>query len=390
MQDFGLSEVQQDQLWARWRAGESLRSVGRGLGIRPEYARRFVARTGGVRLPARHRSIRHLSLAEREEISRGIAGGDSARMIAGRLGRSASSVSREIARNGGRSGYRAATADAVAWDRTRRPQQAKLARCPALRKVVEAKLSQRWSPQQIAGWLRVQYRDDALMCVSAETIYLSLFVQGRGALRKELSRQLRTGRVMRYPKVAKQPSGRGRIKDMIRISERPAEVEDRAVPGHWEGDLVMGTRPSAIGTLVERASRYVMLFALPEGITAEAVRPQLSKTIIRLPEQLRRSLTWDRGREMAAHKAFTIDTGCQVYFCDPKSPWQRGSNENTNGLLRQYLPKSADLRTFTQADLDDIAAQLNSRPRQTLDWRTPAEVFTTYIDEDGPTGAFTG
>lgn len=389
MLTFGLSQQQLDELWARWRRGESLRSIGRGLGIVAEGPRQIVAQTGGVRPTGRHRRAGHLSLAEREEISRGIAAGASCRVIAANMGRAASSVSREIARNGGRSGYRAAGADAAAYKRARRPQVAKLKARRRLREIVEVKLGEQWSPQQIAAWLRTQYPRDRLMRVSHETIYLSLFVQGRGALRAELSRQLRTGRAMRYPKIARQGSGRGRIKNMVYISERPAEVADRAVPGHWEGDLILGARPSAIGTLVERSSRYVMLFALPAGHTAEQVRPRLTNTIVRLPEQLRRSLTWDRGKEMAAHKAFTIDTGCQVYFCDPQSPWQRGSNENANGLLRQYLPKNTDLRRFSQSDLDAIAHRLNTRPRQTLGWRTPAQVFTDFINHNGHTGALT-
>ncbi|WP_432499169.1 IS30 family transposase [Kineococcus auxinigenes] len=380
MQTFGLSPQQQDQVWVRWRAGESLRSIARSLGInRPASVRCFVAATGGVRQPARRRAGHQLSAAEREEISRGIAARESTRAIAQRLGRAASTISREIARNGGRAGYRAGTAEARAWQRGRRPKQCKLAQNASLRTRVERDLAQGWSPQQIAARLRVDFPDDEAMRVSHEAIYLSLFVQARGALRKELTTALRTGRAMRFPRAKRLRQGRGQLVDTVPISERPAEVEDRAVPGHWEGDLVFGTRPSAIATLVERHSRFVMLVALPAGCTAEQVRPALAHAVQRMPEQLRRSLTWDHGKEMAQHARFSIDTGVQVYFADPHSPWQRGSNENTNGLLRQYLPKNADLRTFSQADLDEIAARLNGRPRQTLGWKTPSEVLDEVV-----------
>ncbi|WP_432494765.1 IS30 family transposase [Kineococcus gypseus] len=380
MQTFGLSPDQQDQVWARWRAGESLRSIARSLGInRPASVRCFVAATGGVRRPARRRAAHQLSAVEREEISRGLAAKESTRSIARRLGRAASTVSREVARNGGRGGYRAGSAEARAWQRGRRPKQCKLAQDAALRARVERDLARGWSPQQIAARLRADFPDDEAMRASHEAIYLSLFVQGRGALRKELTAALRTGRAMRYPRAKRLPQGRGQLVGTVPISERPAEVEDRAVPGHWEGDLVFGTRPSAIATLVERRTRFVQLIALPHGCKAEQVRQALTTAVQRLPEQLRRSLTWDRGTEMAQHARFSIDTGVQVYFCDPHSPWQRGSNENTNGLLRQYLPKGADLRTFSQSDLDEIAARLNGRPRQTLGWKTPSEVLDEVL-----------
>jgi IS30 family transposase len=318
-------------------------------------------------------------MAEREEISRGVAVGEPCRQIAARLGRAPSTVSRELARNGGRHHYRAQAADAAAFRRAQRPKPAKLVVEPRLRAVVEAKLALRWSPQQIAGWLPLAYPQDPVMRVSHETIYLSLFVQGRGALRRELQRCLRTGRAMRYPRAKRLPQGRGQLRDVVLISERPAEAEDRAVPGHWEGDLLLGKRPSAVVTLVERASRYLTLVALPDGYKAEQVRPALAAAVARLPEQLRRSLTWDQGKEMAEHTKFTVDTGVQVYFCDPRSPWQRGSNENTNGLLRQYLPKSSDLRQLDQAALDAIAAELNGRPRQTLGFKTPSEAFAEAL-----------
>jgi IS30 family transposase len=303
-------------------------------------------------VPAAGSGSQALRLAEREEISRGLAAGDSCRWIAQRLGRAPSTVSREVARNGGRRRYRAQAADAAADRRARRPKPAKLVLQPRLRAVVEDKLALRWSPQQIAGWSPLAFPEDPVMRVSHETIYLSLFVQSRGALRRELQRCLRTGRAMRYPRGKRLPQGRGQLRDVVLISERPAEAEDRAVPGHWEGDLLLGKRPSAVVTLVERSSRYLTLVALPDGYKAEQVRPALAAAVTRLPEQLRRSLTWDQGKEMAEHHKFTVDTGVAVYFCDPRSPWQRGSNENINGLLRQYLAKNADLRQVTQDRLD--------------------------------------
>jgi IS30 family transposase len=288
-------------------------------------------------------------------------------------------VSRELARNGGCHHYRAQAADVAAFRRMLRPKPAKLVTQPRLRAVVEAKLALRWSPQQIAGWRPLAYPHDPVLRVSHETIYLSLFLQSRGALRRELQRCLRTGRAMRYPRGKRLPQGRGQLRNTLHISQRPAEAADRAVPGHWEGDLVFGRRPSAVGTLVERHSRYVLLFPLPDGLTAHQVRPALTAAVLRLPEQLRRSLTWDQGREMAEHTQFTIDSGVQVFFCDPRSPWQRGTNENTNGLLRQYLPKGADLRQLDQAALNAIAAELNGRPRQTLGFRTPSQVLAEAL-----------
>jgi IS30 family transposase len=318
-------------------------------------------------------------MAEREEISRGVAVGEPCRQIAARLGRSPSTVSRELTRNGGRRRYRAQAADAAAFRRAQRPKAAKLVTQPRLRAVVEAKLALRWSPEQIAGWLPLAYPQDPVMRVSHETIYLSLFVQSRGALRRELQRCLRTGRVMRFPRGKRLPQGRGQLRDILPISQRPAEAADRAVPGHWEGDLIYGRRPSAVGTLVERRSRYVVLFPLPEGFTAQRMRPALTAAVLQLPQQLRRSLTWDHGKEMAEHLQFTIDSGVQVYFCDPRSPWQRGTNENTNGLLRQYLARGADLRQFDQAALDAIAAELNGRPRQTLGFKTPSQALAEAL-----------
>ena len=368
-----FSEAEIVEVWERRAAGEQNRSVGRRLGRSGASIRALIEASGGVRPVARVRAVRHLSLVEREEISRGVAAGESVRSIAVTVGRSASTVSRELARNGGRGRYRAHRADREAWKRARRPQMCKLASNPQLRQVVEDKLVLLWSPQQIAGWLKDAYSGDEEMRVSHETIYLTLFVQTRGGLKRELTQHLRTRRANRRPKGARPSSGKGRIVDPVMISERPAEVADRAVPGHWEGDLVMGKRQTAIGTLVERWSRYVMLFGLPDGKNATAVRDALETTVQKLPEHLWKSLTWDQGKEMAQHAQFTIDTGIQVYFCDPKSPWQRGSNENTNGLLRQYFPKGTDMSLLTQADLDHAAHQLNGRPRQTLGWMTPSQ-----------------
>ncbi len=374
-----FSEAERVEVWDRWQAGDAYRSIGRDLGRSAGSIRAFVESWGGVRPPIRLRSCRHLSLVEREEISRGVAAGESLRMVAARLGRAPSTVSRELARNGGRSSYRAHRADRAALRRARRPKPSKLATNHQLRMVVEEKLEDWWSPQQVVLWLKRTYPEDQEMYVSHETIYLSLFVQGKGALRRELADCLRTGRAYRRPKTKRAPSGKGRIVDPVMISERPAEVEDRAVPGHWEGDLLMGKRQTAIGTLVERHTRYVMLFPLPDGNTAEAVRTQLAATVQRLPQHLWKSLTWDQGKEMAQHAQFSIDTGVDVYFCDPKSPWQRGTNENTNGLLRQYFPKGTDMSQLTQADLDKAAHSLNRRPRQTLDGMTPSEKLAEVL-----------
>ena len=368
-----FTEAERVEVWDRWQAGDANRLIGRDLGRSAASIRAFVESWGGVRPAPRRRSLHHLSLLEREEISRGVAAGESMRCIAVRLGRAASTISRELARNGGRHRYRAHHADRTAWRRARRPKPSKLAENPVLRAVVEEKLEEWWSPEQVVLWLKRTYPDNEEMYVSHETIYLSLFVQGKGALRRELTECLRTGRAYRRPKVKRAPSGKGQIVDPVMISERPAEVEDRAVPGHWEGDLLMGRRQTAIGTLVERHTRYVMLFPLPDGNTAEAVRTQLAATVQRLPHHLWQSLTWDQGKEMAQHAQFSVDSGVDVYFCDPKSPWQRGTNENTNGLLRQYFPKGTDMSQLTQADLDKAAHSLNGRPRQTLDGMTPSE-----------------
>ncbi|WP_210436879.1 IS30 family transposase [Nocardia rhamnosiphila] len=380
MRDYGLSPAGQDELWRRWRAGESLSSMSRSLGIPLQHVRRFLAQTGGVRKRPRARQSRHLTLTEREEISRGLAMGCSARMIAVSLGRSPSTISREIARNGGQNTYRAAAADQLACQRARRPKPAKLAACPPLRVLVEDKLKSLWSPEQIAGWLRRHFPDDPAMRISHEAIYLALFDPRRKAIDRTLTQRLRTGRPMRHPKRARKPDGRGVIRALVPISERPAEVETRQVAGHWEGDLVMGSRPSAIATLVERTSRFTALVALPDGIKAEQVTPHLTRFLLGLPAPMRRTLTWDRGREIAGHRAITAATQTPIYLCKPRSPWQRGTNENTNRLLRQYLPKSADLRRFDQADLDAIAFELNHRPRRIHGYRSPAEVYAEHLN----------
>jgi IS30 family transposase len=368
-----LSELEQAEIWDRWEAGESQRSISRQLGRPPSTVRGLLVRAGWCRpVPEVEWSPLRLSLSEREEISRGLASGESMRCIAARLERAPSTVSREVAANGGRRSYRATAAHRASRHRAHRPKPHKLAVNRELRDVVEAKLELWWSPMQISDWLVDAYPANQEMRVSHETIYQSLFVQGKGSLRKELWRCLRSGRAVRRPQ-GRPSSTKGRIRDMVMISERPAEIEDRAVPGHWEGDLLMGKRQTAIGTLVERWSRYVMLFPLPEGNTAEAVRDALTTTVQRLPDHLWKSLTWDQGREMAHHVQFSVDTGVDVFFCDPKSPWQRGTNENTNGLLRQYFPKTTDMSKLTQEELDQAAYSLNTRPRQTLGGKTPSD-----------------
>ena len=376
----GFSEEDRKTIWDMREAGVPVKRIAKHLGRQNSSLRTFIAGAGGRRPTARERCPLRLSLAEREEISRGLASGLSIRSIADGLSRSPSSICREVNANGGPQKYRALPADLGAQRRTLRPKRAKLAQCRRLRSIVERKLEARWSPQQISGWLAERYPNDPEMRVSHETIYQSLFVQSRGALRKELHSCLRTGRAMRRAKAyTKRGVGQGQIRNMVMISERPAEVADRAVPGHWEGDLIFGKKMTSIGTLVERHSRYVILLKLPNGHGASAVRQAMTKRILTLPAQLRRSITWDQGKEMAEHVKFTVDTGVQIYFCDPKSPWQRGSNENTNGLLRQYLPRSSDLSQCTQRELDAIARSLNTRPRQTLRWMTPSQVFATAV-----------
>jgi IS30 family transposase len=369
----GMSHEQKALLWARWKAGECAADIARALSVQDEHVHHVLATAGGIAPLPRRRSSRALSMHEREEISRGVAAGESARAVAARLGRAPSSITRELARNGGRSAYRASRADDRAWDRARRPKACRLATNRRLRELVARKLAADWSPEQIAGWLKQQFASDENLQVSHETIYRTLFVQARGALKKELIAHLRCVRRMRRPNRVNRSRGfRGQIMDAVSIRERPAEAEDRAVPGHWEGDLLCGSRNSYIATLVERQTRFVMLVQVPNKDSASVVGA-LAKHVCKLPVELRRSLTWDRGREMTNHKQFTVATDVQVYFCDPQSPWQRGSNENTNGLLRQYLPKATSLAGYSQAYLDKIALRLNTRPRKTLDFKTPAE-----------------
>ena len=377
------TEEQKQQMWDRWQAGDSMTEIARLFDRHHSTVNGIIARSGGVRPRRRTRSSRSLSLAEREEISRGIAAGRTLRSIALRLGRSPSTISRELARNGGRGGYRAHQADQAAWGRARRPKVCKLASHPALARRVAGQLQRLWAPQQIAGWLKRRYPDDENLWVSHETIYKTLFIQARGALKKELLAHLRRQRVIRYPR-GHSHKGRkqGRIIDAVSIRERPPEAKDRAVPGHWEGDLIMGANKSQIATLVERSTRYVMLVKV-DRIDTETVVNALIKQAHKLPRELYKSLTWDRGTEMKGHQRFTLDTEIQVFFCDPKSPWQRGTNENTNGLLRQYFPKGMDLSGIHQNKLNAVARQLNERPRKTLGYYSPAEKFAECVASIG-------
>jgi len=364
---------QKAELWERWRSGQCIADIARALERRNKSGvYRVLALTGGITPAARRRAPIALRLEEREEISRGVAAGQSLRSIAHQLGRAPSTVSRELRRNGGGNAYRANEADARAWQRAQRPKRCRLASYPELRWRVAQKLALEWSPKQIAEWLKRQYPGDADMQVSHETIYRSLFVQTRGVLKKELMAHLRTGRQLRQARGGSTWRGVGQLADTVSIRERPAEADDRAVPGHWEGDLLCGGNHTYMVTLVERHTRFVMLIKVADRNTATVVGA-LSRHVRKLPQQLRRSLTWDRGKEMAEHKKFTIATDVQVYFCDPRSPWQRGSNENTNGLLRQYFPKGTDLSQFSQAHLNRIALRLNQRPRETLGFETPAD-----------------
>src|SRR5215467_3713153 len=368
----GLSAIDKREIWSRWKAGETLHEIGRAYSKCHNTIRAVLLPRGGIPPLARRRSRLALTFAEREDISRGMASGSSLREIAGRLHRATSTVSREIARHGGRPAYRAYDADQQAWNAALRPKRCLLAANSELRDVVASKVMLDWSPEQIAGRLKTQYPHNESMRVSHETIYRSLFIQARGALKKELMDHLRSKRRMRRSRHASEHGhSRGQIVDAISIRERPAEVEDRAIPGHWEGDLLRGSGNSHIATLVERHSRFVMLIKVPSKDTVEVVGA-LSKHVRKLPATLRRSLTWDRGLEMAKHKDFTVATDVKVYFCDPQSPWLRGSNENTNGLLRQYFPKTTDLTDYSQSDLNKVALRLNQRPRETLGFQTPA------------------
>ena len=377
------SAAQRAHIWDRWQQGETLHEIAKHFDRYHSSIQRIISDAGGIRPPERRRGAHALSLAEREEISRAIVEGRSMRSIAAALGRSPSTISREIKRNGGMDAYRASHADQAAWDRARRPKLCKLKRNRALARLVASKLRLEWAPEQIAGWLKRTYPDDEACQVSHETIYRSLFIQTRGALKKELLAHLRRTRGTRRSRhYTQKTSIHGRIMDAISISERPAAVEDRAVPGHWEGDLLFGSKNSQIATLVERQSRYLMLTKVARK-DPETVVDALIKHAKKLPHELYKSLTWDRGTEMRGHKRFTLATDIQVYLCDPRSPWQRGTNENTNGLVRQYLPKGIDLSTYSQAQLNAIAARINERPRKTLDFETPAERFHRAVASTG-------
>jgi IS30 family transposase len=377
------TESQKALMWERWQKGDTLHQIAQLFDRHHPSIARILGETGGIRPGPRRRSRLALTSAEREEISRAVVAGHSMRSIAALLGRAPSTVSREIKRNGGQESYRASRADQSAWDRGRRPKTCKLAQNRALAHIVAGKLQLQWSPEQIAGWLKQTYPDDTSRQVSPETIYRSLFIQARGALKKELLEHLRRTRGMRRSRHYTQKTDqRGRITDTVSISERPASVEDRAVPGHWEGDLLFGSKNSQIATLVERQTRYVMLMKVA-GKDTETVINALIKNARKLPEELYKSLTWDRGKEMADHKRFTLATDIQVYFCDPQNPWQRGSNENTNGLLRQYFPKGTNLSGYSQAKLNAVARRLNERPRKTLNFETPAERFHQTVASIG-------
>jgi len=372
------SDSQKALMWDRWQKGDSLAQIGQLFGRPHTSIEGILAKSGGIRPAPRCRSRLALTLAQREEISRAVAAGHSLRSIATSLGRAPSTISREIRRNGGQQSYRAHQADQAAWNRARRPKICKLAQKRALAYIVGSKLQLAWSPEQIAGWLKRTYSDKDFH-VSHETIYRTLFIQARGALKKELLQHLRRTRAMRRSRHHTQKTdNHGRITDTVSIRERPASAEDRAVPGHWEGDLVFGSNDSQIATLVERQTRFVML-AKVNGKDSETVINALIKQAHKLPRELYQSLTWDRGSEMAEHKRFTLATDIQVYFCDPQNPWQRGSNENTNGLLRQYFPKGTDLSAYSQAKLNAVARRLNERPRKTLDYETPAERFAQCV-----------
>ena len=371
---------ERNELWRRWLAGESTVDIAFALERERTGISKIVGEAGGIAPRPRQRSPLALTAGEREEISRGIAQGDAVRQIARELGRAPSTISREVRRHGGRSAYRAQRADRRAWARGRRPKVCRLAIRARLRRIVAAKLAAQWSPQQITHWLRATFPSDAEMQVSHETIYRSLFVQSRGVLKRQLQQHLRRHRPIRHARAAARVGHYpGHIVGAVSIRQRPAEVLDRAVPGHWEGDLLMGKRrASQIATLVERQSRYVMLVRIPSNDTRTVI-DALAQRVQRLPQGLMKSLTWDRGTEFAAHRDFTVATNVQVYFCDPQSPWQRGSNENTNGLLRQYLPKGTDLSTYSQTQLDAIALRLNTRPRMTLGYRTPAAKLAEIV-----------
>lgn len=375
----GLSDQERLELWRRWQAGQSLTDIGLALGKHAGSIHGVISLKGGIPPTARTRASKHLTLQEREQISRGLAKSMSLRSIARDLGRSPSTISREVSKNQGVIKYRAVIADELAWERSRRPKDCLLALRPNLCQTIASKLAMKWSPEQISGWLKHEFPDQPDMQISHETIYRSLFIQARGVLKKELVAHLRSRRMMRRSKLSTTKGRpRGQIIDAISIRERPAEVADRAVPGHWEGDLLTGSHNSHIATLVERHSRFTILVQVA-GKDTNSVITALTREVNKIPASLKKTLTWDRGTEMAQHKSFTVATDVQVYFCDPRSPWQRGSNENTNRLLRQYFPKGTDLKEFNQEYLDQVALQLNERPRKTLGFDTPAARLSAYV-----------
>jgi IS30 family transposase len=379
----GLSDQEKSELWRRWQAGQSLTDIGLALGKHAGSIHGVISLKGGIAPSDRKRSSAHLTLQEREQISRGLAKSMSLRSIARDLGRSPSTISREVSKNQGVIKYRAVIADDLAWERSRRPKSCLLASRPTLCQIVASKLEMKWSPEQISGWLKHEFPDQPDMQISHETIYRSLFIQARGVLKKELVAHLRSRRMMRRSKLSTTKGRpRGQIIDAVSIRERPAEVADRAVPGHWEGDLLTGSHNSHIATLVERHSRFTILVQVA-GKDTNSVITALTREVNKIPASLKKTLTWDRGSEMAQHKSFTVATDVQVYFCDPRSPWQRGSNENTNRLLRQYFPKGTDLKEFNQEYLDQVALQLNERPRKTLGFDTPAARLSAYVASTG-------
>ena len=373
-----MSAAEKEQIWKRWKEGATASQIARELDRAGASVYCYLRDNGGIQPTKRTRAKMHLSLEEREEISIGVSSGQSVRAIAKNLGRSPSTISRELNRNGTRRYYRATKADLAAWTSAMRPKQCKLQAHARLRQRVIGKLKQDWSPEQISGWLKIEFPNDQSMQVSPETIYKSLFIQSRGLLKKELKAHLRTGRKFRHTRAGNRDRHRGKIVDGVSISERPAEVEDRALPGHWEGDLIAGTNNSYIATIVERSTRFVCLIKV-DGKHTETVVTALIKQMKKLPKIVQQSLTWDRGMEMARHKNFTMATNIDVYFCDPQSPWQRGSNENTNGLLRQYLPKKSDLSTHSQTELNNIAHKLNTRPRKTLNYKSPLQALNEVL-----------
>lgn len=379
----GLLDQEKSELWRRWQAGQSLTDIGLALGKHAGSIHGVISLKGGIAPSDRKRSSAHLTLQEREQISRGLAKSMSLRSIARDLGRSPSTISREVSKNQGVTKYRAVTADELAWERSCRPKDCLLALRPNLCQTIASKLTMKWSPEQISGWLKHEFPDQPDMQISHETIYRSLFIQARGVLKKELVAHLRSRRMMRRSKLSTTKGRpRGQIIDAVSIRERPAEVADRAVPGHWEGDLLTGSHNSHIATLVERHSRFTILVQVA-GKDTNSVITALTREVNKIPASLKKTLTWDRGSEMAQHKSFTVATDVQVYFCDPRSPWQRGSNENTNRLLRQYFPKGTDLKEFNQEYLDQVALQLNERPRKTLGFDTPAARLSAYVASTG-------